>query len=129
MTYATFASSIAQAPEWVSPVQGAPPDLRAEPSRRAVPMIGATVGTSIYIYISTNYFVAWVEVSETPRPPAPLGGHSRGNRPFSAGNRNTIEDPTSKAAKVTCFTVWIEARNSGNRNTIGDLTAKVPKVT
>ena len=48
---------------------------------------------------------------------------------FSVGNRNTIEDPTSKAAKVTCFTVWIGARNSGNRNTIGDSTAKVPKVT
>ena len=69
------------------------------------------------------------EVSKTPRVAATLGVHSRGNGPFSAGNRNTIEDPTSKAAKVTCFTVWIGARNSWNRNTIGGLTAKVPKVT
>ena len=51
MIYGTFASSVAQAPEWVSPVQGAPPGLRAEPCRRPVPIIRATVGTSIYIYI------------------------------------------------------------------------------
>ena len=90
-------------PERVSPVQGAPPGLRAEPSRRAAPIIRATVGVSIYI--STNYFVGWVEVSKTPRGPASFGVHSRGNGPFSAGFRNTIEDPRSKAAKVTCFTV------------------------
>ena len=59
----------------------------------------------IYIYISTNYFVGWVEVSKTPRGLATFGVHSRGNGPFSARNRNTIEDPRSKAAKVTCFTV------------------------
>ncbi len=74
-----------------------------------------------------NYHVS--EVSKTPRVAAALGVHSRRNGTFSAGNRNTIEDPTSKAAKVTCFTVRIGARNSGNRNTIGDSSAKVPKVT
>ena len=46
-----------------------------------------------------------MEVSKTPRGPASFGVHSRGNGPFSAGFRNTIEDPGSKAAKVTCFTV------------------------
>ena len=69
------------------------------------------------------------EVTKTPRVAATLGVHSRGNGPFSAGNRNTIEDPTSKATEVTCFTGWIGARNSGNRNTIEASTAKVPKVT
>ncbi len=68
------------------------------------------------------------EVSKTPRVAAALGVHSRRNDPFSAGNRNTIEDPTSKSAKATCFTVRIGARNSGNRNTIGDSAAIVPKV-
>ena len=42
---------------------------------------------------------------QTPRAAAVFGEHSRGNGPISAGFRNTIEDPGSKAAKVTCFTV------------------------
>ena len=46
-----------------------------------------------------------MDESKTPRGPAAFGGHSRGSGPFSAGFRNTIEDPRSKAAKVTCFTV------------------------
>ena len=45
------------------------------------------------------------EVSKTPRGPAAFGEHSRGNGTFSDKNRNAIEDPRSKAAKVTCFTV------------------------
>ena len=65
------------------------------------------------------------EVSKTARVAGTLGVHSRGNGPFSAGNRNTIEDSTSQAAKVSCFTVRIGARNSGNCNTIEDLIAEM----
>ena len=57
------------------------------------------------IYISTNYIAGWVEGPKTPRLTAAFGEHSRGNGPFSAGIRNTIEDRRSKAAKVTYFTV------------------------
>ena len=46
----------------------------------------------------------------------------------SSGNRNTIEDPGSRAAKVTCFAVWIGARNSRTRFAVREFTAKPPQM-
>ena len=42
----------------------------------------------------------------------------RGNGAFSSGNRNPTEDPTSRAAKVTCFTCGLRPASPGNRNII-----------
>ena len=59
----------------------------------------------IYVYISPNYFGGWVELSKIPWRPLPFCEPSRAVWRFSVGISNTIEELTSKVAKVTCFTV------------------------
>ena len=57
------------------------------------------------IYISPNYFAAWVERSKNPWVPLAFCVGSRAVWRFSAGKTDPIEELTSKVRKVTCFTV------------------------
>ena len=67
--------------------------------RKNVSIIGGDL-RSFNIYISPNYFAAWVERSKNPWVALPFCVGSRAVWRFSAGKTNTIEEVRCKVSEV-----------------------------
>ena len=87
------------------------PQILSDPKQANVPKKGANnwgrQSELQYIYISPNYFAAWVERSKTPCAALTFCGGSRAVWRFSAGKTNTIEEVRCKVSEVHCFTMQI----------------------